>query len=96
MPDGRKVAGGQGIFTIAAGGLAKDAGGAGDEDGKGGVICHSGRGAGSHGVHYDERPANQPTALRQWFYPGDNTGQEFVYHYRYVPVPHEQDQGSGR
>jgi hypothetical protein len=28
---------------------------------------------------YDERPADQPIALAAWFYPGDNTGQEFVY-----------------
>jgi hypothetical protein len=28
---------------------------------------------------YDERPADQPMALAAWFYPGDNTGQEFVY-----------------
>ena len=26
-----------------------------------------------------ERPANVPMALRAWFYPGDNFGQEFVY-----------------
>jgi LPXTG-motif cell wall-anchored protein len=26
-----------------------------------------------------EVPAGQPTALRAWFYPGDNFGQEFVY-----------------
>ncbi len=31
----------------------------------------------------DERPADAPMALREWFYPGDNTGQEFVYNYRY-------------
>jgi hypothetical protein len=28
---------------------------------------------------YDERPADQPMALAAWFYPGDSTGQEFVY-----------------
>ena len=28
---------------------------------------------------YDERPADQPMALAAWFYPGDNSGQEFVY-----------------
>jgi hypothetical protein len=28
---------------------------------------------------YDERPADQPVALAAWFYPGDNTGQEFAY-----------------
>jgi LPXTG-motif cell wall-anchored protein len=26
-----------------------------------------------------ETPAGQPRALRAWFYPGDNFGQEFVY-----------------
>lgn len=26
-----------------------------------------------------EAPANQPQALRSWFYPGDNFGQEFAY-----------------
>jgi len=26
-----------------------------------------------------ELPAGQPEALRSWFYPGDNTGNEFVY-----------------
>ena len=33
--------------------------------------------------NFDERPANSPMALRTWFYPGDNTGQEFVYDYHY-------------
>lgn len=28
---------------------------------------------------YDERPVNEPVALAEWFYPGDNSGQEFVY-----------------
>jgi hypothetical protein len=33
---------------------------------------------------FDERPADSPMALRSWFYPGDNIGQQFVYpHYRY-------------
>ena len=26
-----------------------------------------------------ETPAGQPAALRAWFYPGDNFGQEFAY-----------------
>jgi hypothetical protein len=26
-----------------------------------------------------ETPAGQPPAMRTWYYPGDNTGQEFVY-----------------
>jgi len=32
---------------------------------------------------FDERPANSPQALRAWFYPGETTGEEFVYHYNY-------------
>ena len=45
---------------------------------------------------YWEVPAGQPRALRAWFYPGDNFGQEFAYHkqtavqiatYDKVPVP---------
>jgi hypothetical protein len=28
---------------------------------------------------FDERPGDSPTALKVWFYPGDSTGQEFVY-----------------
>ncbi len=27
-----------------------------------------------------ETPAGQPRAMRAWFYPGDNFGQEFAYH----------------
>jgi len=47
-------------------------------------------------LQYWEVPAGQPRALRAWFYPGDNFGQEFVYHkekaaeiasYTKVPVP---------
>jgi hypothetical protein len=30
-------------------------------------------------IHFEERPSNMPEALRAWFYPGDNFGQEFVY-----------------
>jgi len=29
--------------------------------------------------NFDERPADSPEAIRSWFYPGDNTGWEFVY-----------------
>jgi hypothetical protein len=43
---------------------------------------------------YWEVPAGQPKAMRAWFYPGDNFGQEFAYHKRtaaqiaaYVKVP---------
>ena len=28
---------------------------------------------------YAERPVGEPVALKAWFYPGDNFGQEFVY-----------------
>jgi len=30
-------------------------------------------------LKFEERPSNQPDAIRAWFYPGDNFGQEFVY-----------------
>jgi hypothetical protein len=30
-------------------------------------------------MKFSERPADAPDALRAWFYPGDNFGQEFVY-----------------
>jgi LPXTG-motif cell wall-anchored protein len=30
-------------------------------------------------VHFAERAANTPQAIRAWFYPGDSFGQEFVY-----------------
>jgi hypothetical protein len=30
-------------------------------------------------LRFDERPRDLPEALRAWFYPGDNFGQEFVY-----------------
>jgi len=30
-------------------------------------------------ITFSERPAGQPEALRAWFYPGMNFGQEFVY-----------------
>ena len=28
---------------------------------------------------FEERPSDSPMALHSWFYPGDNTGQQFVY-----------------
>ncbi len=28
---------------------------------------------------FDERSGDSPMALHSWFYPGDSTGQEFVY-----------------
>ena len=30
-------------------------------------------------ITFEERPANSPEAIKAWFYPGDNYGQEFVY-----------------
>ena len=30
-------------------------------------------------VHFEERPSGSPEAIRSWFYPGENTGWEFVY-----------------
>ncbi len=30
-------------------------------------------------IKFDERPVGTPEAIKAWFYPGDNFGQEFVY-----------------
>jgi LPXTG-motif cell wall-anchored protein len=30
-------------------------------------------------IRFEERPQNAPEALKAWFYPGDNYGQEFAY-----------------
>jgi hypothetical protein len=30
-------------------------------------------------LHLEERPSGQPEALKAWFYPGDDSGVEFVY-----------------
>ena len=30
-------------------------------------------------INFHERPGTEPQALRAWFYPGDNFGQEFAY-----------------
>jgi LPXTG-motif cell wall-anchored protein len=30
-------------------------------------------------IHFEERLSSQPPAVKTWFYPGDSTGQEFVY-----------------
>lgn len=37
------------------------------------------RPSGKAELQYWEVPAGQPSALRAWFYPGDNFGREFVY-----------------
>jgi LPXTG-motif cell wall-anchored protein len=34
---------------------------------------------GDNMMKFSERPGNSPDALKAWFYPGDNFGQEFVY-----------------
>lgn len=31
-------------------------------------------------VTFEERAANSPEAVRNWFYPGMNYGHQFVYH----------------
>ena len=30
-------------------------------------------------LQFEEWPSGQPEALKEWFYPGDDTGVEFVY-----------------
>ena len=30
-------------------------------------------------ITLEERPKNSPEAIKEWFYPGDLTGVEFVY-----------------
>lgn len=35
--------------------------------------------AGKTILTYEERPSDRPMALKAWFYPGDNTGQQFAY-----------------
>ena len=30
-------------------------------------------------LHFEERDSSSPEAIQSWFYPGDNTGWEFVY-----------------
>ncbi|HXJ43495.1 MAG TPA: hypothetical protein VNH18_29705 [Bryobacteraceae bacterium] len=30
-------------------------------------------------IHFDEKPAGTPEAIHSWFYPGENTGWEFIY-----------------
>jgi len=47
------------------------------------VPAYRQRASGESVFDLDERPADSPMALRTWFYPGDNTGQEFVYNYHY-------------
>ena len=30
-------------------------------------------------IHFEERPAGTPEAIHSWFYPGENTGWDFIY-----------------
>jgi hypothetical protein len=30
-------------------------------------------------IHLEERRSGMPEAIESWYYPGDNTGWEFVY-----------------
>ena len=30
-------------------------------------------------ITFEERPSGNPKAIKSWFYPGDNTGEEFIY-----------------
>ena len=30
-------------------------------------------------IHFDERPAGAPEAIHSWYYPGEDTGWEFIY-----------------
>jgi hypothetical protein len=30
-------------------------------------------------IHFEERPSGSPEAIHSWFYPGENTGWEFLY-----------------
>ncbi len=30
-------------------------------------------------INFEERPGNQPEAIKEWFYPGEEFGHEFVY-----------------
>jgi hypothetical protein len=30
-------------------------------------------------INFEESPSGQPEAVRSWFYPGNNSGEEFVY-----------------
>jgi hypothetical protein len=44
-------------------------------------------------VQFAEAPAGSPEALKAWFYPGDNIGEEFVYpHDRAVQLAKETSQ----
>ena len=39
--------------------------------------------AGHTVIRLEERMSDSPEAIKKWFYPGNNYGVEFVYHYRW-------------
>lgn len=41
-------------------------------------------------LRFDERPIGSPEALAEWFYPGDDYGQGFVYHFEWPVHTHMQ------
>jgi hypothetical protein len=44
-------------------------------------------------ITFEERPSGSPEAIRAWFYPGDNYGQQFVYpHKRAVELAKRTNQ----
>jgi hypothetical protein len=38
-------------------------------------------------ITFRERPNGEPPAIKEWFYPGDNRGDEFVYPKNQAPAP---------
>lgn len=38
-------------------------------------------------IAFEQRGANQAKAIKDWFYPGENTGREFIYPSSTVPNP---------
>jgi hypothetical protein len=36
-------------------------------------------------IRLEERMSDNPEAIKKWFYPGDDYGQEFLYHYHWPP-----------
>jgi hypothetical protein len=45
-------------------------------------------------VRFEERPAGSPEPIHSWFYPGDNTGWEFVYPGQQSPNSSEESPAS--
>ena len=53
------------------------------------------RPAGKTTFEFWETPAGEPTAMRAWFYPGDNFGQEFAYPKSLSVLIAKNGEGSG-